>query len=104
LEIFQCTTTIIILGWGIGSQRELTPAEFIKKGDRSYFEGYETKQQSDFFNQIRQEKENLKKSELEELLGVAKIAGITIKDPSQRLNKFETDVMEEDDDDLDLSV
>jgi hypothetical protein len=102
-----CFSADIILGWGIGSQRELTPAEFAKKGDRSYFEGYQTKQQGDFFHQIQQEKDDLKKSQLEELLGVAKMAGITVKDPSQRLNKFEMDVMAEvddDDDDLDLSV
>jgi hypothetical protein len=90
------------LGWGIGGQRELTPEEFAR-GDRSYFEGYQTKQQGDFINQIWQEKEDLKRSELEELLGVAKIAGINFKDPSKRLNKFEADVMK-DDDDLDLSV
>jgi hypothetical protein len=53
-------------------------------------------------NQIQQEKEDLKRSELEELLGVARIAGIQVKDPSKRLNKFEADIM--DDDDLDLSV
>jgi hypothetical protein len=101
---FQLTT--VSVGWGIGSQRELTPAEFAKKGDRSYFEGYQTKQQGDFINQIRQDREELKKSQLKELLGVAKIAGINIKDPSQRLDKFEVDVMEkeDDEDDLDLSV
>ncbi|KAG7352830.1 hypothetical protein IV203_008878 [Nitzschia inconspicua] len=88
-------------GWGIGGQREMIPEEFAR-GDRTYFEGYKTKQQGDFMNQIQQEKEALKKSELEELLGVARIAGIDVKDPSKRLNKFEVDVM--DDDDLDVSV
>lgn len=92
-------------GWGIGGQRELTPEEFAKQGDRSYFEGYQTKQQGDFMSQIRQEKEDLKKSELEELLGVARIAGIEVKDPSKRLNKFDSgDIQDEDDDNLDLSV
>jgi hypothetical protein len=41
---------------------------------------------------------------LEELLGVARIAGINFKDPSKRLNKFEKDLLDNDDDDLDLSV
>jgi hypothetical protein len=79
----------------------LTPEEFAR-GDRSYFEGYQAKQQGDFINQIKQEQEQLKKNELEELLGVARIAGISVKDPSKRLNKFEKDIL--DDDDLDVSV
>ena len=36
---------------------------------------------------------------------VAKIAGIDVKDPSTRLNKFEPDMLfDDDDDDLDVSV
>jgi hypothetical protein len=61
-------------------------------------------EQGDFMNQIKKDKEDLKRSELEELLGVAKIAGVKIKDPSKRLNKFEPGVLDDDDDDLDLSV
>ena len=45
------------------------------------------------------------KSEMDELLGVAKIAGLNVKDPKSRLNKFEKDVFEVvDDDDLDVSI
>ena len=91
-------------GWGIGGQRELTPEEFAR-GDRSYFEGYKPQQQGDFLNSIREDQDMLEKSQMEELLGVAKAAGITVKDPSKRLNKFEADVFaQDDDDDLDLSV
>lgn len=47
----------------------------------------------------------MKEDELSELLGVANIAGINVKDPKERLNKFGKDIMmEDDDDDLDLSV
>jgi len=93
-------------GWGIGGQREMTPEEFARKGERSYFDGYKMSQQSDFISQIREEKDQFKKNELDELLGVAKIAGINVKNPSDRLNKFEENIFEEDDDDddLDLSV
>ncbi|KAL3903372.1 MAG: hypothetical protein SGILL_010469, partial [Bacillariaceae sp.] len=73
-------------------------------GDRSYFEGYQTKQAGDFMSQLREDQETLEKSHMEELLGVAKFAGVEVKDPSKRLNKFDPSVLEEDDDDLDLSV
>ena len=35
---------------------------------------------------------------------VAQIAGISVKNPSDRLNKFEPEISDDDDDDLDLSV
>jgi hypothetical protein len=40
------------------------------------------------------------------VMGVAKIAGLRVKDPTERLNRFEADIFEddEDDEDLDLSV
>ena len=81
----------------------MTPEEFAR-GDRSYFEGYQPQQQGDFMNQIRQDQESLERSQMEELLGVARAAGINVKDPSKRLNKFEPDVFDTDDDDLDVSV
>lgn len=89
-------------GWGIGGSREMVEEEFAR-GDRRYFDGYKMSEQGDFRRQIQQDKEALKKSELDELLGVAKIAGLRVKDPKERLNKFEQDVFA-DDDDLDLSV
>lgn len=89
-------------GWGIGGSRELTPEEFTK-GDRRYFDGYQMREQGDFRAQIAQEQTDLLKSEMDELLGVARIAGISIKDPSERLNKFSLPD-DDDDDDLDLSV
>jgi len=57
----------------------------------------------EFMRQVKQDSQELKKSELDELLGVAKIAGVKVKDPSERLNKFEGELIDEDDD-LDLSV
>ena len=59
------------------------------------------KQQGEFMRQIAQDREQFRHSELDELLGVARQAGIQVKDPSERLNKFQLD---DDDDDLDLSV
>jgi len=90
-------------GWGIGGSREMVEEEFVR-GDRRYFDGYKMSEQGDFRRQIQQDKEALKKSELEELLGVAKIAGINVKNPKDRLNKFEKDIFPVDDDDLDLTV
>jgi hypothetical protein len=89
-------------GWGIGGSREMVEEEFVR-GDRRYFDGYKMSEQGDFRRQIQQDKDALKKSELDELLGVAKIAGIKVKNPKERLNKFEKDAFP-DDDDLDLSV
>lgn len=90
-------------GWGIGSSRELTPEEFARS-DRGYFDGYKMSTTGDFRKQIADDQDALKRSEMEELLGVAKIAGIDVKDPSERLNKFDGSFLEDDDDDLDLSV
>mmetsp|Transcript_14646 Transcript_14646/g.30348 ORF Transcript_14646/g.30348 Transcript_14646/m.30348 type:complete len:142 (+) Transcript_14646:86-511(+) len=90
-------------GWGIGGQREITPEEFAR-GDRRYFDGYKMNEQGDFMMQIEEEKEALEKDAMSELLGVAKFAGLNVKDPSKRLNKFDAGFMDDDDDDLDLSV
>jgi hypothetical protein len=90
-------------GWGIGSSRELTAEEFARS-DRSHFEGYQMRERGDFMQQIAEDKADMRKSEMEELLGVAAIAGLSVKSPSDRLNKFEKDVFDVDDDDLDLSV
>lgn len=88
-------------GWGIGGSREMVPEEFVR-GDRRYFDGYQMSEQGDFRRKIEEDKEALKKSQMEELLGVAKMAGINMKDAKGRLNKFEDEML--DDDDLDLTV
>lgn len=91
-------------GWGIGGSRELTPEEFARS-DRGYFDGYKMSDQGDFVKTINAEKEAFKKNDLEELLGVARIAGLNVKNPKERLNKFEDGILEdEEEDDLDLSV
>ena len=90
-------------GWGIGGSRELTPEEFARS-DRAYFDGYQMSTQGDFLRSIQEDSDAIKKSEMDELLGVAKIAGINMKDPSSRLNKFEDDFLLEEEEDLDLSV
>lgn len=89
-------------GWGIGGSREMVPEEFAR-GDRRYFDGYQMREQGDFRRQLQDDQQSLRASELEELLGVAQIAGIKVKDPKERLNKFETGILD-DDDELDLSV
>lgn len=61
----------------------------------------------EFMRQLKDDQSQMKSDELDELLGVAKIAGINVKDPSQRLNKFEPDIVgydNVDDEDLDLSI
>jgi hypothetical protein len=90
-------------GWGIGQSRDMLPEEFAKRGDRKAFEGYKLTDRGEFMRQVRDAKDNMRNEEIDELLGVAKMAGIQVK--QQRLNKFEPDLLPEaDDDDLDLSV
>jgi hypothetical protein len=90
-------------GWGLGNSREMVPEEFAR-GERKAFEGYRLQDRGEFMRKVRDDKDNLKKQEMAELLGVASIAGINVKNPKDRLNKFETDLIQEDDEDIDLSV
>jgi hypothetical protein len=90
-------------GWGIGSSRKMTPEEFAR-GDRRAFDGYQMRERGDFMRQIKDDQDDLRKSEMAELLGVASIAGIRVKDPKDRLDKFEPEVFDDEEDDLDLSV
>ena len=90
-------------GWGLGNSREMVPEEFAKGSDRRAFEGYELTDRGQFMRKVRQDAADMRSSELDELLGVAKIAGIKVKDPSDRLNKFDSDLLQ-DEEDLDLSV
>jgi hypothetical protein len=90
-------------GWGIGQSRDMLPEEFAKRGDRKAFEGYKLTDRGEFMRQVRDAKDNMRNEEIDELLGVAKMAGIQMK--GQRLNKFEPDLISDgDDEDLDLSV
>jgi hypothetical protein len=90
-------------GWGIGNSRDMVPEEFAKRGgERNAFEGYKLRERGDFMRQVQQDQKDLMSDEMEELLGVASIAGIKVKDPTERLDKFMDE--EEDEDDLDVSV
>lgn len=92
-------------GWGIGPQRELTPEEFAKGGDRRAFEGYKLRDRGEFMRGVARDKLDLERGEVDELLAVARQAGIKVKDPKERLNKFVLDDDENSDDgDLDLAV
>lgn len=86
-------------GWGIGQSRELTDGEKNEGERRAPFEGYQLRDRGEFLQSIQQERNQLKKDEMDELLGVAKMAGLDVK-PS---TKFD-DVFDEDDDELDVSV
>ena len=89
-------------GWGIGNSREMVPEEFSNRGERRAFEGYKLSNRGDFMQQVKKDVSSIVNDEMDELMGVAKIAGIQVKDPNTRLNKFGKDF--QDDDDLDLSV
>jgi hypothetical protein len=52
---------------------------------------------------VKEDSQEMKNQEFDELLGVAKMAGINVKNPSERLDKFGADFLE-DEDDLDVSV
>mmetsp|Transcript_2674 Transcript_2674/g.7373 ORF Transcript_2674/g.7373 Transcript_2674/m.7373 type:complete len:130 (+) Transcript_2674:146-535(+) len=87
-------------GWGIGPARQLTPQEFAK-GERSHFEGFEIQKNENFMQQLKDDTETYQDNDLAELLGVAKIAGLKVRSPSERrLGKFDL----ADDDKLDVSV
>jgi hypothetical protein len=92
-------------GWGIGPQRELTPEEFATGGvqNKKYFEGYQIRNRGEFMRQVALDKDDMKRSELDELLGVAAAAGLKVKDPKERLNKFDSSILVEEED-LDVSV
>ena len=94
-------------GWGPNA-RKIVKEEYAT-GDRNAFEGYTLQERGVFMRQVKQDGEDLKNSEMAELLGVANIAGINVKDPKSRLNKFDLDIdgnngFDADDDDLDVSV
>jgi hypothetical protein len=96
-------------GWGIGPQRELTPEEFATGGqlqNKKYFEGYQIRNRGEFMRQVALDKEEMIRGELDELLGVAASAGLKVKNPKERLNKFDPSIINDDDDDeaLDVSV
>jgi hypothetical protein len=77
---------------------ELTDGEKAK-GERRAFDGYELRDRGDFLQSIKEERAQMQRDEMEELLGVARMAGIDVKPSS----KFGDDLMD-DDEDLDLSV
>ncbi|CAB9514493.1 expressed unknown protein [Seminavis robusta] len=89
-------------GWGIGQSREISSEEYAKS-DRQAFQGYEMTDRGDFMRNVKSDQDAMRKAELDELMGVAKFAGIDAKDPKERLNKFEPDFLG-DEDDIDLSV
>lgn len=89
-------------GWGIGQSRELTDGEMVNRGERRSFDGYQLKERGDFLKGIQDDRAQMAKDEIAELLGVAKMAGIDVKDPNGRLNKFDDDDWEEEY--LDVSV
>ena len=90
-------------GWGIGNSREMVPEEFAR-GNRRAFEGYKLTDRGEFMRKVKADKDDFKNQEMDELMGVAKMAGIKVKDPKERLNKFDQDLLVDEDDDLDLSV
>lgn len=86
-------------GWGIGQSRELTDGEKAK-GERRAFDGYQLRERGDFLQSIQEERAQMQRDEIDELLGVAAMAGIDVKPTT----KFEDDLLDEDEEDLDVSV
>lgn len=92
-------------GWGISNSRDMVPEEFAQRsGERKAFEAYQLSDRGEFMREVSAAKEKIKSDELQELLGVARMAGINVKNPAERLNKFEPDVFDDDEEELDLSV
>lgn len=99
----QCNSDSSFHTINSGSSRELKPEEFARS-DRAHFDGYKMSEQGDFRRQLADDQKALRKQELEELMGVAAIAGISVKNPKDRLNKFEDAAFPDDDEELDLSI
>jgi uncharacterized protein YajQ (UPF0234 family) len=92
-------------GWGLGNSRDMIPEEFAKRsGERKVFEAYKLSDRGEFMRQVSAAKDAIKDDELKELLGVAAMAGIKVKNPNERLNKFEDDEVYGEDEYLDLSI
>ena len=106
----NCATALYNTGgWGIGPQRELTPEEFATGGqlqNKKYFEGYQIRNRGEFMRQVALDKEEMIRGELDDLLGVAASAGLKVKNPKERLNKFDPSLINDDNDEeaLDVSV
>ena len=75
--------------------------EEFARGNRKAFDGYQLEEQGEFMRKVKADKDSMASGELDELLSVAKIAGIDVKDP--RENEFSSDLFD-DDENLDLSV
>jgi len=92
-------------GWGIGQSREISEAEFAR-GERRAFDGFEITEQGEFMRQVNRQRKDMVQEEKNELLEVARMAGIEVKDPATKLNKYGKDIFEEevDDGELDLRV
>uniref|UniRef100_A0A7R9WGD0 Uncharacterized protein n=1 Tax=Pseudictyota dubia TaxID=2749911 RepID=A0A7R9WGD0_9STRA len=95
-------------GWGIGPSKEIQDEEFANRGGNARgYDAYELQNQGQFMRRVREERTGLKQKKANELLEIAKMAGILDKkkmdERGERLDKFDADDMD-DDDDLDVSV
>jgi len=94
-------------GWGIGPSKEIQDEEFANRGNTRGYDKYELQNQGQFMRRVREERSGLKKKKANELLEIAKMAGIMdkkkLEERGDRLDKFETEDMS-DDEDLDVRV
>eukprot|EP00560_Eucampia_antarctica_P008590 CAMPEP_0197826798 /NCGR_PEP_ID=MMETSP1437-20131217/3697_1 /TAXON_ID=49252 ORGANISM="Eucampia antarctica, Strain CCMP1452" /NCGR_SAMPLE_ID=MMETSP1437 /ASSEMBLY_ACC=CAM_ASM_001096 /LENGTH=106 /DNA_ID=CAMNT_0043427383 /DNA_START=167 /DNA_END=487 /DNA_ORIENTATION=+ len=93
-------------GWGIGPSKDISEEEFAKTGTSAKpYEGYGLEDQSTFTRRVRSERQDMKKRKALEMLEIAKMAGIgEKKETESRLDRFEKDVFEDEDDDIDVRV
>lgn len=94
-------------GWGIGPSKEIQDEEFANRGSARGYEQYELENQGTFMRRVREERSGIQKKKANEMLEIAKMAGILDKkkmdERGDRLDRFDADDMA-DDDDLDVSV
>mmetsp|Transcript_10812 Transcript_10812/g.21978 ORF Transcript_10812/g.21978 Transcript_10812/m.21978 type:complete len:130 (+) Transcript_10812:1966-2355(+) len=100
-------------GWGIpgAGGTSFNDAEFAdnrgpksRKGRRGY-DAYELENRGAFMKRVREEQKGIKQRKKDELMNIAKMAGIKTKKKEGLYGKFDAgDFDDDDDDDLDLRV
>ena len=94
-------------GWGIGPSKDIQEEEFANSGGNIRgFDAYEMENQGQFMRRVQQDRKGLKQKRGDELLEIARMAGIMDKkkeEKKDRLDKFDADDFS-DEDDLDVRV
>ena len=97
-------TNLYAGGWGNNQERAVFEEE---QGGESVYENYEIEDRGKFMQRVNEERKSLRIKKAADLLEVARIAGVELKkktkDP-EKLDLFDADDFESDEDYLDVSI